>query len=252
MSKNQQFTAVTYLDDGGALTYRYDMNVSSPYALNYVTPRLASLTFLDNVEITIEDVNSHKEYTVTETRLNKDGVSWLTCDCYAFQRRQWCPHIVKVYREQLDARVPGHQSKLFDILPAVAVTVFTRPRLDLICTITEKNDTGMREVTTPAGVYEPHEIPIITDDSTTSLAPYFLGYISTGQGRYSLRNLLLEWLVENSNRTQTCTAKHHNLQVSRHFSGWDTSDKADMTKLAHLLTRGMCTRCVNSQGVPEP
>lgn len=196
--------------------------------------------------------------TVVESESSSTRPSSLLCNCPTFSKRKpgqapWCPHIEDVYRRGLDAVVWNPLDDLKQSLPRtmpsmVEVTLFVKQDTRLIVSLGDPDDHGLRKVfVVKTSVLEPE-------------GQEFIGFIGDRQGRYSIRALVMEWLVESletKNVAWECPSPFHFGDRALVAPDVPPSNSRDrhyvkyMANLACLLTTGFCYQCRIETLIPD-
>lgn len=161
-------------------------------------------------------------------------VARLTCNCHAFQRAlryPWCAHIAAVVNQETDGHSEDDFAVKHELPPVVEVPVFIVPALAV-------------HVVLGHGPFD--------DSRSASVNGEHIGYIFVGQGRRSIRTLVIDWLVEKSIKLPVCPSAHHYLPLPwAHELTFNPRDKSHLTNLADLILTGRCRRCNEDDGVPD-
>lgn len=171
----------------------------------------------------------------------------LVCSCLEYlkvmpNRLAWCIHVEACYKKHLDAFVfydaPEEMkpAKKF-IMGNVAVPFLRNPPVVVQCVIPQPDEDDL------AAVY------INTDGTFRQGNHNHLGWLMPGMGRWAIRSLIVEWLIENSIKLEPkCSAPQHFAPLDYIFDERNTTHLAD-----HFwrVTTGVCLWCRENDGVPD-
>lgn len=186
----------------------------------------------------IADAHGNKSI-LNEMLMPPNKIARLTCSCHVYKISliPWCKHI----KDALTGEFDGGRRSIDDLddlnitlLPSrVEVPIFWIPSLFI-----------------PVELVDNSPIPKARVVEIYSGEP--IGFIFPGQGRYSLRKLIIDWLVERSLSLPTCSKDHHYQPLpweeAHHFNH---KDKWHLVNLADLLLTGACRTCNEDNGVPD-
>lgn len=180
----------------------------------------------------------------------------ISCSCVTYHK-QWentinyCEHVERIIQERQD------KLDLFTDM-AVYVPIYSKPALAPIVHLIGTNDPDIIKA-------ELRWSPAMAR-ATTPETSVHLGFVLPSQGRLDLRELILDWLVENSADLPRCTALQHyanypwgmialpghpTLEPGTHFEQFDPSRRDHMACLFDLLVTERCRMCNLDDGVPD-
>lgn len=209
-----------------------------------VTPRSRLVAHIGFAGDLNGGVSSPTGYEVTEV-IHPDGLATLHCQCSMFQKHKWCKHMEYVVINEIDGT--DLQKERHDLPQLVAVPLFKKPRLFAKVGVDAADPSNpIRK----CGIVIEKTSPV-NDSTAPRLECDFIGFITHGQGRNSLRRMAMEWLMELSimpDKVPACTSPHHYEDVPLNP---DIRDKRAMCNLYSVVTTGWCYTCHESNGVPD-
>lgn len=179
------------------------------------------------------------------------GPAVLKCGCTEYLKKAWCQHLQLIMDHEYDGK---DASGVHPLMSHVIVPIFRAPELQVPVLVLEANEQGFRK----AGI----RIAQDRDDDGSAITADLLGYVIDGQGRKSLRTLVMDWLNErgaHGDYPQCVSAFHTGGEykfepptgaLSNNPKG-AVGVKKNFADLASLVLYGTCYDCDNSAGIPE-
>ena len=181
---------------------------------------------------------------------DNDGFWALTCTCpeFAMTKPGWapsCQHVVDVMKLHRD--VDPQNQTILD--PFVEVTVCRHPGILARVSLGDPDYSGIRSLM----------LMIPASDDSGWVQEFDLGFVHQNEGRHSLRQVILEWIVGAWGQKDdfSCSATHHASggspyeRYSRELTANKLPNFALMADWFDLMTTGYCRRCNEDSGVPD-
>lgn len=218
-----------------------------------LTGRLVSSGFKPKVKFNPSDrlvavvagAVSNLDAEVYETPASSDTASRLICVCSKFQKRHWCEHFHHVLMRELDGI---DQDKVKHDLPFfVEVPMFKTPYYGVGVLIDDPDDYGLRR----CGIrIDDPDAAVNPNTGEPAMTAGFIGFITTGQGRMSIRQLLIEYVPEVlANEAVSCKSPHHFTGPVKVDVG--KRDPMQWREVLSVIQSGWCWTCTDSSGVPD-
>lgn len=171
------------------------------------------------------------------------GFSHLTCTCIIFGRKNWCPHVETIYKND---GLLGEQKPEW----GPAIVVFRTPAWLIVPTIVVPLKLGQES--------DFFRVDILWGNAQRSGNEYqakggeTIGYISREDRRKAIRSRLLEWLPALIYQDIKCESPLHssgdsmldnNSYRSDYLTLLDDSKRKMLTDAYNILDTGMCVNC---------
>lgn len=172
------------------------------------------------------------------------GFSHLTCTCIVFGRKNWCPHVETIYKND---GLLGEQKPEW----GPAIVVFRTPAWLIVPTIVvplgspnEESDLFRVDILWGNAQRQGNEYQASGGET--------VGYISRNERRRAIRSRLLEWLPALIYRDLKCESPLHSQGDSlldnsayrnEYMTLMDESKRKMLTDAYNILDTGMCAAC---------
>lgn len=187
--------------------------------------------------MTMSPIRVEQDAITVYVREETDGR--LVCSCTTFAKIKpgcaaSCVHLQGVMVNELDARTADGTLQV--IHPKAVVLIFEQPKLEAKMHLVKEGD-SLWKVSLPT--YKPGKY-------------IHIGFIGDGQGRMSIRRLLLEWLYAAQFERPDCEAPHHTVYLSELSNPANVETKRMlMIDTFDILVTGRCRTCNDNSGVPS-
>lgn len=209
--------------------------------------------------VKIADVTCDNVTAIVGDDTNRGALMCSQCDKNP-THTEWCRHKARLLQDNLDARQFSGLNKDADPLE-ISVPIFPTKNLWVRAEVVPAH-TGMSEV---ALVIANHAAP-----GGLTFEKVHMGIIVDGEGRYAIRNLVIEWLRHKYTTVPFCPAPTHKARMHDPFSEAHLPNQLKRPPLNldqvgaqvqplidtyFMLTKGACSKCAeymdSSADVPE-